>query len=97
MAAEGSVQNETFTEFATFVRPAGAVTPKSAQLGGATHCPSCGATGSDVGDEMRVLRHAAHRLKRAVAPRPREPIRLHLRNLLTDYSVGPTFMVGHGV
>ena len=43
MAAEGSVQNETFTEFATFVRPAGAVTPKSAQLGGATHCPSCGA------------------------------------------------------
>jgi hypothetical protein len=43
MAAEGSVQNETFTEFATFIRPAGAVTPKSAQAGGATHCPSCGA------------------------------------------------------
>jgi len=43
MAAEGNVQTETFTEFATFTRPAGAITPKTAQLGGATHCPSCGA------------------------------------------------------
>lgn len=43
VAAEGSNQSETFTEFATFVRPAGAVTPKTAQLGGPTHCPSCGA------------------------------------------------------
>lgn len=43
VAAEGSVQNETFTEFATLVRPAGTVTPKTAQLGGPTHCPSCGA------------------------------------------------------
>ncbi|HKW44352.1 MAG TPA: TIM44-like domain-containing protein [Candidatus Eremiobacteraceae bacterium] len=42
-ASEGSVQNETFTEFATFVRPAGSVTPKTAQAGGPTHCPSCGA------------------------------------------------------
>ena len=42
-AAQGTVQSETFIEFATFVRPAGAVTPKTAQLGGATHCPSCGA------------------------------------------------------
>jgi len=43
VAAEGSLQRETFTEFATFVRPSGAITPKTAQLGGPTHCPSCGA------------------------------------------------------
>lgn len=43
VAAEGSVQTDTFTEFATLVRPAAAVTPKTAQLGGPTHCPSCGA------------------------------------------------------
>lgn len=42
-AADGDMQSETFTEFATFVRPAGAVTPKTAALGGQTHCPSCGA------------------------------------------------------
>jgi hypothetical protein len=42
-SADGSVKNETFTEFATFVRPTGTVTPKTAQLGGSTHCPSCGA------------------------------------------------------
>jgi len=43
VATEGSLQNQSFTEFATFVRPSGAVTPKIAQLGGPTHCPSCGA------------------------------------------------------
>jgi hypothetical protein len=43
IAAEGSLHNESFTEFATLVRSAGAVTPKTAQLGGPTHCPSCGA------------------------------------------------------
>jgi predicted lipid-binding transport protein (Tim44 family) len=43
VAVEGSPQSETFTEFATFVRPTGTVTPKTAQLGGPTHCPSCGA------------------------------------------------------
>jgi hypothetical protein len=43
VAAEGSMQTESFTEFATLVRPAAAVTPKSAQVGGPTHCPSCGA------------------------------------------------------
>jgi hypothetical protein len=43
VAADGSFQNESFTEFATLVRPAGAVTPKTVQLGGPTHCPSCGA------------------------------------------------------
>jgi predicted lipid-binding transport protein (Tim44 family) len=42
-AEDGSMQSETFTEFASFVRPAGSVTPKTAQLGGPTHCPSCGA------------------------------------------------------
>jgi predicted lipid-binding transport protein (Tim44 family) len=42
-AEDGSMQSETFTEFATFVRPAGTVTPKTAALGGQTHCPSCGA------------------------------------------------------
>ena len=42
-AEDGSMQSDTFTEFATFVRPAGSVTPKTAALGGQTHCPSCGA------------------------------------------------------
>jgi len=42
-ASEGSLKDGTFIEFPTFIRPAGAVTPKTAQLGGATHCPSCGA------------------------------------------------------
>jgi len=42
-ATEGSTQSDTFTEFGTFVRPAGTTTPKSAGEGGATHCPSCGA------------------------------------------------------
>jgi predicted lipid-binding transport protein (Tim44 family) len=43
IAVDGSMQPSSFTEFATFVRPAGATTPKSAAAGGATHCPSCGA------------------------------------------------------
>jgi Tim44-like domain len=43
VATEGSKQIESFTEFATLVRPASAVTPKTAQVGGPTHCPSCGA------------------------------------------------------
>lgn len=42
-AVEGSMQPESFTEFATFVRPPNATTPKTVAAGGATHCPSCGA------------------------------------------------------
>lgn len=42
-AQDGSMQSDTFTEFATFVRPSGSVTPKTSALGGPTHCPSCGA------------------------------------------------------
>jgi hypothetical protein len=42
-AVDGDMQSETFTEFATFIRPGGSVTPKTAALGGQTHCPSCGA------------------------------------------------------
>jgi predicted lipid-binding transport protein (Tim44 family) len=42
-ATEGSAQSDSFTEFATFVRPAGTTTPKSASAGGAVHCPACGA------------------------------------------------------
>lgn len=43
VAVDGSLQSGSFIEFATFVRPAGSTTPKSAGAGGATHCPSCGA------------------------------------------------------
>ncbi len=43
VVADGSATNATFTEYATFVRPAGSVTPKTVALGGAAHCPSCGA------------------------------------------------------
>lgn len=43
VATDGSAQPDTFTEFATFVRPAGVTTPKAVSAGGATHCPSCGA------------------------------------------------------
>jgi inner membrane protein import complex subunit Tim44-like protein len=43
MATDGSAQSDSFTEFATFVRPAGTTTPKSAAAGGAVHCPACGA------------------------------------------------------
>jgi len=40
---DGTAQAASFTEFATFTRPAGSTTPKSADGGGAIHCPSCGA------------------------------------------------------
>jgi len=43
LVSEGSAQVDSFTEFATFTRPAGSTTPKSADGGGAIHCPSCGA------------------------------------------------------
>lgn len=43
LVTEGSVQADSFTEFATFVRPAGSTTPKSVADGAPTHCPSCGA------------------------------------------------------
>jgi hypothetical protein len=43
IATDGSAQPDSFTEFATFVRPAGTSTRKSAAAGGITHCPSCGA------------------------------------------------------
>ena len=43
VATDGSAASDTFTEFATFVRPPNTTTPKSAAVGGATHCPSCGA------------------------------------------------------
>jgi predicted lipid-binding transport protein (Tim44 family) len=43
LLTEGSASAESFTEFATFVRPAGSTTPKSAADGGALHCSSCGA------------------------------------------------------
>ena len=43
VVSDGSSANVTFTEYATFVRPAGSVTPKTTDLGGAAHCPSCGA------------------------------------------------------
>jgi inner membrane protein import complex subunit Tim44-like protein len=43
IATEGSMQSDSFTEFATFVRPPGTTTPKAAATGGETHCPSCGA------------------------------------------------------
>jgi len=43
LVSDGSAQAASFTEFATFTRPAGSTTPKSADGGGAIHCPSCGA------------------------------------------------------
>jgi len=43
LLTDGTAQVESFTEFATFVRPAGSTTPKNAANGGALHCPSCGA------------------------------------------------------
>jgi len=42
-AVDGSLTSNSFTEFATFVRPAGTTTPKAAAAGGAINCPSCGA------------------------------------------------------
>ena len=43
LVSEGSAQLEPFTEFATFVRPAGTTTPKQIGNGGPVHCASCGA------------------------------------------------------
>jgi len=43
LVTEGSAQAQSFTEFATFIRPAGSTTPKSRADGEALHCPSCGA------------------------------------------------------
>jgi len=43
VVVDGSNVKTTFNEYATFVRPAGSVTPKTTDLGGASHCPSCGA------------------------------------------------------
>ncbi len=43
LVTDGSAQPQSFTEFATFVRPAGSTTPKSLSGGGPLHCPSCGA------------------------------------------------------
>jgi hypothetical protein len=40
---EGSTQPQAFTEFATFIRPAGTTTPKSIGAGAPAHCPGCGA------------------------------------------------------
>jgi len=42
-AVDGSMQPESFTEFVTFVRPAGATTPKAVGAGAPAHCPACGA------------------------------------------------------
>jgi|GEM_PF-1853099 len=47
VVTDGSAQNESFTEFATFVRPAGSSTPKSTATAGPLHCPSCGAPVAD--------------------------------------------------
>jgi len=43
VATDGTAQSDSFTEFVTFVRPAGTSTPKSVAAGGTVHCPSCGA------------------------------------------------------
>jgi hypothetical protein len=40
---DGSTQRQPFTEFVTFVRPAGTTTPKPIGVGAPTHCPGCGA------------------------------------------------------
>lgn len=47
LVTEGSAQADSFTEFATFVRPAGSTTPQAAAAGGTSHCPSCGAPVQD--------------------------------------------------
>jgi predicted lipid-binding transport protein (Tim44 family) len=41
--SDGSAQPQWFTEFATFVRPAGSTTPKAAAAGAPVNCPKCGA------------------------------------------------------
>ncbi|MBV8340670.1 MAG: zinc-ribbon domain-containing transport protein [Candidatus Eremiobacteraeota bacterium] len=43
LVTEGSAQSQSFTEFATFTRPAGSTTPQAAANGAPLHCPSCGA------------------------------------------------------
>ena len=43
VAVEGSMRPDYFTEFATFVRPAGATTAKAASDAMPSHCPFCGA------------------------------------------------------
>lgn len=43
VVTDGSQQPQYFTEFATFVRPAGTTTPPSVAAGAPSHCPACGA------------------------------------------------------
>ncbi len=43
LVSEGSAQSQSFTEFATFTRPAGSTTPKDSANGAPLTCPSCGA------------------------------------------------------
>jgi predicted lipid-binding transport protein (Tim44 family) len=43
LISEGSAQAQSFTEFATFTRPAGSTTPQATANGASMHCPSCGA------------------------------------------------------
>lgn len=47
LVTDGSAELQSFTEFATFVRPAGSTTPQSAAAAGPVHCPSCGAPVTD--------------------------------------------------
>jgi hypothetical protein len=42
-AGADASQAQTFTEFATFVRPAGSTTPKTVATGAPAKCPGCGA------------------------------------------------------
>jgi predicted lipid-binding transport protein (Tim44 family) len=42
-ALEGSLQSESFTEYATYQRPAGSTTPQPVAAGAPAHCPACGA------------------------------------------------------
>jgi predicted lipid-binding transport protein (Tim44 family) len=43
IVTDGSKQPDLFTEFATFVRPAGTTTPTPISAGAPVHCPGCGA------------------------------------------------------
>ncbi len=47
LISDGSIKSTSFSEFATFVRPAGSTTPRCTALSGALHCQSCGAPVSD--------------------------------------------------
>jgi len=47
LISDGSIDVTSFSEFATFVRPAGSTTPLSTAVSGTVHCPSCGAPVSD--------------------------------------------------